>query len=114
MSNNYRTKSLPNGENGGFEFYKIAFLWYGPIGVLTMWTSAIIISHLTGGQDLTKFNLDLLAPCVQYMLPKKYKQLELQVLSKPVSASDNKEKIKADESEWVLKNDEKSQQITNK
>lgn len=38
---------------------------------------AIIISHLTGGQDLTKLNIQLLSPCAQKFMPKKYRHIKL-------------------------------------
>lgn len=70
--------------NGNFEndfaFYKIAFQWYALLGVIAMWLPAILISFLTGGQDFTNFNVQLLSPCVQKLLPKKYRHTELKVI----------------------------------
>ncbi|XP_055303103.1 sodium-coupled monocarboxylate transporter 2-like isoform X2 [Sitodiplosis mosellana] len=57
----------------GFALYKIAFQWYPVIGVLITWISAILISHLTGGQDLTNLNTQLLSPCIRKLIPKKYR-----------------------------------------
>lgn len=59
--------------------------WYGPFGVVITWVSCIVISHLTGGQDLNALDLNLLAPCIKNLLPKKYRHTQLQVLTiKPV------------------------------
>lgn len=66
--------------NDGFAFYKIAFQWYSTIGVVMTWIPGIIISHLTGGLDLNKFNIKLLSPFVQKMLPSKYRHIELKTM----------------------------------
>lgn len=63
----------------GFALYKIAFMWYCPLGALFMWTSGIIISHLTGGQDLKQLDLNLLSPGIKYLLPAKYRHTQLQM-----------------------------------
>lgn len=47
-----------------------------------MCVPAIIISHLTGGQDLTKLNIQLLSPCAQKFVPKKYRPIPLKRESK--------------------------------
>lgn len=60
-----------------FAFYKISFQWYSTIGVLTMWIPAIIISHLTGGQNFENFNTTLLSPIVRRFVPRKYQLTEL-------------------------------------
>lgn len=41
------------------------------------WVPAIIVSYLTGGQDLNKFNIRLLSPCIQKLLPMRYRRVEL-------------------------------------
>lgn len=64
----------------GFAFYKISFQWYSTIGLIMTWIPAVIISHLTGGQDLSKFNIQLLSPFVQNMLPIKYRHIELKTV----------------------------------
>lgn len=60
-----------------FAFYKISFQWYSTIGVLCMWIPAIIVSHLTGGQNFENFNIQLLSPVVRGLVPKKYRLTEL-------------------------------------
>lgn len=65
----------------GFALYKIAFQWYPLLGVISMWIPAMIISYLTGGQDFTNFNVQLLSPCVQKLVPRKYRHRELKVVS---------------------------------
>lgn len=63
-----------------FAFYKISFQWYPVIGVFAMYIPAIIISHLTGGQDFTKFNIKLLSPPIRKFVPKKYHHTELNTM----------------------------------
>lgn len=54
---------------------------YGPLGALVTWVTGIIVSYLTGGQDITESNLSLLAPCIQNLLPQKYHHAQLQVIT---------------------------------
>lgn len=49
------------------------------------WIPAIIVSHLTGGQDLNKFNIRLLSPCIQKLLPMRYRCVELVTTEKKIS-----------------------------
>lgn len=69
--------------NDDFTFYKISFQWYSTIGVLCMWIPAIIISHLTGGQNFENFNVQLLSPVVRGLVPKKYRLTELKQRKAP-------------------------------
>lgn len=92
-----------------FAFYKIAFQWYPLIGVIAMWVPAIIISFLTGGQDFTDFNIQLLSPCVQNLVPRKYRHTELKAirsLIKSVSQRGEDEKDPIETATWISKNDE--------
>lgn len=54
---------------------------YGPLGAVVTWIIAIIVSYLTGGEDIKKLNLNLLAPCIQNLLSQKYHQAELRVIT---------------------------------
>lgn len=56
-------------------------MWYGPMGALITWISAIVVSALTGGQDFNNFNITLLAPCIQSLVPRKYRHIELETLN---------------------------------
>lgn len=67
-------------QNDSFAFYKISFLWYSVIGVITTWIPAIIISHLTGGQNFNGFNVQLLSPIVRHLVPIKYRHIELKTV----------------------------------
>lgn len=58
---------------------------YSVIGAITFWLPAIIISHLTGGQDLSKFNINLLSPFIQNWLPMKYRPTELTQIENKIS-----------------------------
>lgn len=93
----------------GFAFYKIAFLWYPLIGVISMWIPSIIISYLTGGQDFTNFNVQLLAPCIQNWVPKKYHHREVKLIQSGDGShiNDNKNKTTL-ETEWISRKDEKA------
>lgn len=94
-----------------FAFYKIAFQWYPLIGVISMWIPAIIISFLTGGQDFTNFNIHLLSPCIQKLLPKKYRHTELKVirsLNKSAEHESEEPKFTTEMTEWISKKEGKS------
>lgn len=54
-----------------------------------MWIPAIIISHLTGGTDFKTFNFKLLSPCIEALMPKKYRHTELKLISS-IDQSQNK------------------------
>lgn len=84
--NPFRVWTQPTVEpDDGFAFYKISFQWYSVIGTIMFWIPAVIISHLTGGQDLNKFNIKLLSPFIQRMLPLKYRHTELGTIEKRIS-----------------------------
>lgn len=68
-------------DDNEFAFHKISPHWYTVIGVLVMWTTAVIIAYLTGGRDLTNFNFQLLAPVAQKWMPKKYRHTKLKVIN---------------------------------
>lgn len=53
-----------------------------------MWISGIIISFLTGGQDLRDLNLNLLSPGVKYLLPVKYRHKQMDVINSKPDDSD--------------------------
>lgn len=63
--------------NDEFALYKIAFMWYCPMGALFVWTFGIIISYFTGGQDLGTLNLNLLSPAVKCLVPARYRHIEV-------------------------------------
>lgn len=86
MSLIFRAWDVPEIEaDDGFAFYKISFQWYSTIGAIMFWIPAIIVSHATGGQDLSKFNMKLLSPFIRRMLPRKYHHTELKPLDKKMS-----------------------------
>lgn len=92
---------MPAFGEEGFAFYKIAFQWYPLLGVISMWIPSIIISYLTGGQDFTNFNMQLLSPCVQKLIPKKYHHTELKLIShvkKPQNDTNDGSPL-----EWIFK-----------
>lgn len=98
-------------EKEGFAFYKIAFQWYPLIGVISMWIPTIIISFLTGGQDFTNFNIQLLSPCVQMLLPKKYHHTELKLIRPRHKSAEHESedaKFMSEMTEWISKKEEKS------
>lgn len=77
--------------NNDFAFYKIAFQWYPALGVLSMWIPAMIISYLTGGQNFDHFNVELLAPCVQGWVPRKYRHTEMKLMNKKDDYNDKQQ-----------------------
>lgn len=99
---------------GDFAFYKIAFQWYSVIGVIMMWIPTVIVSHLTGGTDLRTFNFKLLSPCIEALIPKKYRHTELKQISRVGQSeikSDNMKIENEDSPEtvgWIFRNDDKT------
>lgn len=94
----------------GFAFYKIAFQWYPFIGVITMWIPSIIISYLTGGQDFSNFNIQLLSPCAQKWMPKKYRHTELKLIKNLNNSDDiNRKNSLLETTKWVTPDDKSKQ-----
>lgn len=87
----------------GFAFYKIAFQWYPAIGLVLAWIPAMIVSYFTGGQNFDGFNVQLLAPCVQCWVPRKYRHTELKFMNKTNGYDEKSTKIVTNE--WVTKDE---------
>lgn len=100
---------MENKPDDGFAFHKISFQWYGTIGAVTTWVVTIIVSHLTGGQDISKLNIQLLSPFVQKLLPEKYHHTELASRDKKISSdkANNQNGVKAELTGLIPHNDEK-------
>lgn len=80
------------------------------------WIPAVIISHLTGGQDMSSFNIQLLAPFIQKMLPMKYRHTELRPIEKKISNLNEEgdaSALKQEISELLTKNKGKELNISN-
>lgn len=75
------------------------------------WIPAVIVSHLTGGQDLSKFNIKLLSPFIQRMLPMKYHHTELKTIEKKkisdLNREANEEALKQELTELITQNNKK-------
>lgn len=97
----YHSRSIhtPSREkiDESFAFYKISFQWYAFIGVAAMIIPSIIVSHLSGGQDFTRFDIQLLSPCIRKLLPKKYQHTELKSLQK-----ENAESSALETTKWIF------------
>lgn len=95
----------------GFAFYKIAFQWYPFLGVIFMWIPAAIVSYLTGGQDFTNFNIKLLAPCIQHLMPKKYRHTEMKVMSNGNKSQYNRGNENSSDlkTEWIFQEENKNE-----
>lgn len=104
--------------DGGFAFYKIAFQWFTTLGVLAMWIPSIIVSHLTGGTDFKTFNFKLLSPCIEALMPKKYRHTEMKLIRNLVvqsqNQSDNSNGNKRDSEAvgWIFRNDDNTESKT--
>lgn len=104
--------------DGDFAFYKIAFQWFTAIGVLAMWIPAIIVSHLTGGTDFKTFNFKLLSPCIEALMPKKYRHTEMKLIanvgvqSKNNSVNRNGNKMDSEAVGWIFRNDDNTETKT--
>lgn len=74
------------------------------------WIPAVIVSHLTGGQDLSKFNIKLLSPFIQKMLPMKYHHTELITIEKKITdlnRKSNEEGLNQEFTELITQNNKK-------
>ena len=74
------------------------------------WIPAVIVSHLTGGQDMSKFNIKLLSPFVQRMLPMKYRHTELKPIAKKIpnlGREVNGEVLRQEMTELITQNNKK-------
>lgn len=105
------SEPVANGPlDGDFAFYKIAFQWYTTIGVLSMWIPSIIISHLTGGTDFKTFNFKLLSPCIEALMPQKYRHTEMKLISNLQSQNkndnQNANKMDSETVGWIFRNDD--------
>lgn len=115
FSSSHRTMKTPmlaNPSDNGFALYKIAFQWYSTIGVIAMWIPAIIVSHLTGGTDFKTFNFKLLSPCIEALMPRKYRHTEMKLISSVGQQSQNKSdnqienKTATETVGWIFRNDD--------
>lgn len=74
-----------------------------------MYIPTILISYFTGGQDFNNFNIQLLAPPIQKLVPRKYRHVELKPVHRVDLIADNNDDVvkkpNAD-AEWILKSDE--------
>lgn len=86
-----------NGE--GFSLYRMSFIWYSFVGGVIFWVVAIVVSHLTGAQDLSKLDINLLSPVIQRLMPKRYRHTELQVYTAKVVSPDANDLKEG--TEWV-------------
>lgn len=75
------TEVLNEPDDDGFAFYKISFQWYSTIGAIMTWIPAIIVSHLTGGRDMNKYNINLISPVIRSWLPESYQHAELKPMN---------------------------------
>lgn len=103
---------MANPSDDGFALYKIAFQWYSLVGVIAMWVPAIIVSHLTGGTDFKTFNFKLLSPCVEALMPRKYRHTELKLISNKSQAkndSTNGSILVSENVGWIFQNDDNNQ-----
>lgn len=100
---------MVNKPDDGFAFYKISFQWYSAIGAVTTWIVAVIGSYLTGGQDMSKFNIQLLSPFVHKLLPEKYRHTELKSIDNKMSAdkANHQNGVKAELTGLIPHNNEK-------
>ena len=51
--------------------YQVSYMYYCAVGTVIGLSVGIVVSLLTGSQDLTKLNPDLLVPQMRRFLPKK-------------------------------------------
>lgn len=60
---------------------------------------------MTGGQDLNELNLSLLAPCIENMLPEKYRHMQLHVITEkpPLLEPEDCEKSKLNDEVKICK-----------
>lgn len=80
----------------------MSFLWYPFAGAVICFAIGIIVSHLTGSQDLDKLDIKLISPVAQFLLPKRLRHTELQLYTATKVPQDKK--TLKEGTEWVWKN----------
>lgn len=105
---------LADPSDEGFALYKIAFQWYSLVGILAMYVPAIIVSHLTGGTDFKTFNFKLLSPCIEALMPRKYRHTELKLISNGNQSQNkndhrNGSKMAGETAGWIFQNDDNNE-----
>lgn len=64
-----------------FTIHNISFHWFTLIGVICAWIPGVLISHITGGRDLTNFNYRLFSPWIERWLPRQCLHTTLKQIS---------------------------------
>lgn len=52
-----------------FNIYRLSFVWYGFLGTFITIIVGVIVSWMTGGEDIKKIGSRLIAPVAHFMLP---------------------------------------------
>lgn len=64
-----------------FSIFNISFPWFGLIGSLIVISVGMVVSHCTGGYDISKTGTKLISPVAHCLVPREIREMELQVIS---------------------------------
>ncbi|XP_057666818.1 sodium-coupled monocarboxylate transporter 1 isoform X2 [Diorhabda carinulata] len=69
-------------ESDVFPLFRLSFLWITPVGVLSVLSVGIIVSFLTGPNDLKTTDPDVISPVMHWLLPKEAQEYAGSTLKK--------------------------------
>lgn len=80
----------------------MSFLWYPFAGAFICISIGIIVSHLTGSQNLEKLDINLISPVAQFLIPRRLRHTEMQLYT-ATKLPQEKGALK-EGTEWIWKN----------
>lgn len=60
-----------------FSVFDISFPWFSVIGAGIAFLVGTIVSHFTGGYDISKTGTKLISPVAHWLVPKEIREMEL-------------------------------------
>lgn len=74
-----------------FSIFNIAFPWFSVISFVICCSVGVIVSHFTGGYDISRTGTKLISPVAHGLVPKEIRDVELQQLKSrgPISPEED-------------------------
>lgn len=82
-----------------FSIYRISFAWYGMLGACITFFVGVLVSWLTGGEDIKRVGSRLISPVVHFLLPPEAFQTEVP-LETIVKDEKTPATVQIEKSEW--------------
>ena len=64
--------------------FQIAFPWFSVIGASIVFVVGVVVSHFTGGYDISLTGTKLISPVAHWLVPKEIRDLELKEMPQKV------------------------------